>query len=267
MSNPFLSIINSLLPEPQASLLGGILFGVKATMPKDLYNALVVTGTLHIIALSGMNVSILVNLIAKITSFLGKKASSIVTICLIVIFTLFVGASPSIVRAAIMGSVSLLATCFGRLNWGLLSLFLAAGTMLLFKLDLIKDLSFQLSFLATFGIILANRKRECQVSKSPSKQLLSAIRQNFRLTLSAQIFTLPVILINFQRISLISPIVNLMIEWVVQPIMIVGFVVAILGWIWQPLGIIPAWIVWVPLTYFIKVVELFSKVPGASVQF
>ncbi|MCJ7740220.1 ComEC/Rec2 family competence protein, partial [Candidatus Microgenomates bacterium] len=90
MSNPFLSIINSLLPEPQASLLGGILFGVKATMPKDLYNALVVTGTLHIIALSGMNVSILVNLIAKITSFLGKKASSIVTICLIVIFTLFV---------------------------------------------------------------------------------------------------------------------------------------------------------------------------------
>ncbi len=274
MQNPFIPVINSLLPEPQASLLGGILFGVKATMPKDLYNALVATGTLHIIALSGMNISILANLIVRMTSFLGKKASSIVTICLIIIFTLFVGASPSIVRAAIMGSVSLLATCFGRLSWGLLSLFLAAGIMLLFNYILIKDLSFQLSFLATFGIItcsptgeLANRKIERQRSKSPSKQLLYVVRQNFRLTFSAQLFTLPVILINFHRISLISPITNLMVEWAVQPIMVLGFIVAILGWIWQPLGIIPAWIVWIPLTYFIKIVELLSKVPGASVSF
>jgi len=91
--------------------------------------------------------------------------------------------------------------------------------------------------------------------------------QYFRLTFSAQIFTLPVILINFHRVSFISPVTNLLIGWAVQPIMILGFIVAILGWIWQPLVIIPAWIVWVPLTYFIKVVEFLSKIPGASVSF
>src|SRR3990170_8333770 len=157
MINPFIGIINSLLPEPHASLLNGILFGVRSTMPKSLYNALITTGTLHIIALSGMNITILVNLMARITLFMGRKVSILLTTCLIVIFVLFVGASPTIVRAAIMGSLSLLSVYFGRLNYGLLTLFIAAGIMILFNSSLVNNLSFQLSFFATFGIILVAR--------------------------------------------------------------------------------------------------------------
>lgn len=267
MSNPFIPVINSLLPEPAASLLSGIIFGARTTMPKSLYNALVTTGTLHIIALSGMNISILINLTAKITLILGRKASSILTGGLIIAFTIFVGASPSIVRAAIMGCLSLIAVYFGRRNWSILSLFLAGGMMLLFNFSLIKDLSFQLSFLATLGIILANKKVKCQRVKRLSDQIIFPLRENLKMTLAAQIFTLPVILYRFHRISLIAPLANLMIEWVVQPIMVLGFIVAVLGWIWWPLGIVPAWFVWVPLTYMIVVIETLGKIPGASVSF
>ncbi len=267
MNNPFISILNSLLPEPQASLLNGILFGFRASIPKLFYNALITTGTLHIIALSGMNISILASLTAKSTMFLGRKASSILTLCLIVLFVLFVGPSPSVVRAAIMSSLSLIAIYFGRQDWGVLGLVLAAGIMLLYDFSLIKNLSFQLSFLATLGIILANRKGERQYKAGLINRFKYWFRENLKLTFSAQLFTLPIILYNFHRISLIAPIANLAIEWAIQPIMVLGFLTAIFGWLWQPLGIIPAWFTLVPLTYLITVVEWLAKVPGASISF
>lgn len=271
MFNPFIPVINQLLPEPHASLLSGILFGIKASMPKTFYQDLITTGTLHIIALSGMNISILTVLTARITLFLGRKASSILTICLIVLFVLFVGASPSIVRAAIMGSLSLFAVYFGKQNWGLLSLFLAAGIMLVIDFSLIKNLSFQLSFLATLGIILANRKGECQSASWRKNGLLNKsvywLKENLILTLSAQLFTLPIILYNFRRISFISPLANLAIEWVIQPVMVLGFIISLIGWIFLPIAYPLAWIAWVPLTYLITVVEWLAKVPMASVKF
>lgn len=265
--HPFISVINSILPEPHASLLNGILFGVKTSMPKYFYDALITTGTLHIIALSGMNISILTTVTAQTTLFMGRKASSILTICLIVLFVLFVGPSPSVVRAAMMGSLSLLAIYFGRRDWGLLSLFLVGGIMLLFDFSLIKNLSFQLSFMATFGIILANRRVKRQFGYGLSHQVKFWLKQNLIVTLSAQLFTLPIILFNFQRISLIAPIANLAIEWTIQPIMVLGFTVGIIGLIFWPLGMIIGWIVWVPLTYLIVVVETLSKIPGASIVF
>lgn len=267
MFNPFISVINSLLPEPQASLLNGILFGVKTTMPKSFYDALLATGTLHIIALSGMNISILATLTAKSTMFLGRKASSILSIWLIVLFVLFVGPSPSIIRAAIMGCLSLVAIYFGRQDWGVLSLILAAGIMLLIDFSLMKNLSFQLSFLATLGIILANRKAECQQRNGLINQFKYWFKANLKLTFSAQLFTLPIILYNFHRLSLAAPIANLAIEWVIQPIMVLGFITGILGLIWLPLGMVVGWLTWVPLTYLIAVVEWLARVPGASIGF
>lgn len=267
MANPFIGVINSLFPEPQASLLNGILFGIKVSMPRNFYNALITTGVLHIIALSGMNISILTTLTAKITLFMGRKASSIVTICLIVLFVLFVGPSPSVVRAAMMGSLSLLAVSFGRRDWGLLSLFLVCGIMLLLDFSLLKNLSFQLSFAATFGIILANRRVERQYIKGLLGQVKYWLKENLKLTLSAQLFTLPIILFNFHRLSLIGPVANLAIEWTIQPIMVLGFITSILGYIWLPLGMVVGWLIWVPLTYLIVIVETLSKIPGASISF
>jgi competence protein ComEC len=267
MPNPFLPVINRLLPEPHASLLNGILFGVKASMPTEFYQALITAGVLHIIALSGMNISILVNLLARMILRLGRKRSILLTMASIWGFVWFVGFSPSIVRAAGMGCVSLLAVYLGRQHYGLLSLILISMIMLLFDWNLLKSISFQLSFLATLGIILAGGKTQCQNTDGVKQSLVSAVHENLRLTLSAQLFTLPVILFNFRRLSLIAPLANILTEWIMQPVMVLGFVTAISGLIWRPLGIIPAWVVWVPLTYFITVVQWLAKIPFASVQF
>lgn len=267
MYNPFLPVVNSLLPEPQASLLNGILFGVKASMPKAFYQSLIATGTLHIIALSGINITILIALISQCTSWLGKKLSLVITIIFISSFVVFVGCQPSIVRAAIMGSFSLLSIYFGRQSLTLLTLFFAAGIMLLADFSLIGNLSFQLSFFATAGIILAGGRGDCQTGKKRlSQQFISWFKKNLRLTLSAQLFTLPIILYNFHRISLVAPLANLAIEWVIQPVMVLGFAAVILGFICLPLGTVFAWIVWVPLTYLITIIELLAKIPGASIK-
>lgn len=267
MLNPFSNVVNSLLPEPQAGLLNGILFGIQTQLPRELYFSLIETGTVHIVVLSGMNISILISLVAKTTLFLGRRTASFLTLLVIAVFVFFVGAEPPVVRASIMGSFSILAIYFGRQYWGLLSLILASMIMLLYDFGLVKNISFQLSFLATLGIILAQRKSECYKGGGLFKQLLYTGKNNFKLTLSAQIFTLPIILYNFGRISLIAPIANLLIEWVIQPIMILGFIASIAGFIWLSLGVIPAWFVWVLLTYLITIVEFLAGIPGSSWQF
>jgi len=267
VSNPFLPVINRLLPEPQSSLLNGIIFGYQAHFPEELYQALIDTGTIHIIALSGMNITILVALTAKMTLFLGRKISSLLTIGLIALFVMLVGSSPTVVRAAIMGSMSLLAIYFGRQYQALLALILTSLIMLLFDFSYLSSISFQLSFLATLGLILANRKSERRDPFGHMEQLIFAVRENFRLTLAAQIFTLPLILYYFHRVSLIAPIANLLIEWSILPIMVLGLSAAVFGLFWLPLGFIPAWLTWVPLTYLLSVVNFLSRVPGAAIRF
>ena len=151
----FSAVVNGILPEPHAGLLNGMLFGAKATLSKDLYDQLIQTGTLHIIALSGMNITILTNLVGiTLLRFVSRRIASLLTIGGILFFVWFVGPSPSIVRAAIMGSISLFAVVSGRQYWPLLSWILAVSVMILLNIQWLFDISFQLSALATLGIIL-----------------------------------------------------------------------------------------------------------------
>lgn len=263
-SNIFSQHTNRLLPEPQASLLNGILWGERARMPRDFYESLRRTGTLHVIALSGMNITILVNLISKITLFLGRKKSCLLSLGLIVVFIWFVGAPVSAIRAGIMGSLSLLAVYFGRKDWAILSLILAAGIMLMVNFSWLTNIGFQLSFLATLGIILfaGAIPRE----KGAIGEIKYQFKTDLRTTLAAQVFTLPIILYNFKQLSLIAPLTNVLVLWVVQYIMVLGFMLSVVGLVFWPLAYPLAWIIWVPLTYFIEVVKLTARFPLASLN-
>lgn len=266
MSNPFVQIINSCLPEPHASLLNGILFGLRANFPKDFYAALITTGTIHIIALSGQNISILIRVISEMTITFGRRISIIVTILMIVGFVLFVGTQPTIVRAALMGFFSLLAVFFGRKDWALLSLVLAAGIMLLIFPAWAFEISFQLSFFATLGIILfAGRTTLKQTNWK--REIKQDFLLQLRTTLAAQLFTVPIILIYFQQVSLISPVTNVLIGWTITPIMILGFITALSGWLFLPLGQFVGLLVWVPLEYLVMVVNLTAEFPFAAIKF
>lgn len=251
-------VVNQLLPEPHAGLMVGLLFGTKASLSHDFYDALVITGTLHIIALSGMNVSIIMDMIANSLQWrVGKRGASLISVAVIVWFVWFVGPSSTIVRAAIMGTISLLAVIFGRQYWALLSWILAVGIMLLLNFHWIGEVSFQLSALATLGIILFGGKKN-------ERGFLALIKDNLHLTLAAQAFTIPLILFHFHRISFISPLANLAIGWAVAPLTILGWATAVAGWVLLPLGQVFAWVAWVLLEYMIRVIYLVSTIPMAS---
>lgn len=264
--NVFSRQTNRLLPEPEASLLNGILWGEKMKMDKDFFEALRKTATLHVVALSGLNITILISLLAKITLLFGRKKSCLLSLLAIIIFIWFVGAPVSAVRAGIMGSLSLFSVYFGRKDWSLLSLVLAAGTMLIYRPAWIQEISFQLSFFATLGIILLGGQGSKR-GKGILGEFFFEAKTNLRTTLAAQIFTLPIILYNFQQLSLIAPLTNVLVLWVVPPIMVLGFLLSLIAVIFLPLAYPLAWILWVPLTYFIEVVKLTAEIPLASINF
>jgi len=268
------AMVNQLLPEPHAGLLSGMLFGTRATLAPDLTTALIRSGTLHIIALSGMNITILINVISLVLlPFVSRRVASLLAIFGITGFIAFVGPSPSVIRAGIMGSIGLLAVVFGKLNWGLLSLGLAVSVMLLLKPAWITDLSFQLSVLATLGILLfggsAPKERKARSRSYVRilwKMFSRAMHDDLRITLSAQVFTLPLLLFVFGRISLVSPLANVLIGWLIAPLTVLGFAAILAGFVWLPLGQGVAWICWALLEYVIWVVRTTSMLPFASIE-
>jgi competence protein ComEC len=250
----FTGVINQLLPEPHAGLLNGILFGTKAAIPKELMDALIATGTLHIVALSGMNITILESLIAKtLGHFFNKRVTSFLTILLIIGFIWFVGPSPSVIRAGIMGTMALAAIMFGKQQWSLFFFLVTALVMLIIHPAWSTDISFQLSAGATLGIILFGPKKESNF-----------IMDDLRTTLSAQTLTIPLIFFTFHRISLVSPLTNVLIGWIIAPLTALGLVVALLGWVWLPLAVVPAWVAWVALQYLIIAIQFTAVIPFAS---
>ena len=274
----FVSIITRVLPEPHAGLLAGILFGTKTSISTDLYDALVITGTLHIAALSGMNITILTKLFfSAFILILPKWISSILTIVVIVGFVFFVGPSPSIIRAAIMGSITIIAPLTGRMKTALITWGITIASMLLVQPSLIGNLSFQLSALASLGMIVFWKQSDPQRQSVPStlshlrylrylsKELWSMVKLELHTTLSAQVFTIPLILFTFGRISLISPVTNILIGWTIPIITTLGLCVSIFGWIWLPLGQLLAWITWVFLEWLVQAVIITSRIPFASI--
>src|SRR3990170_5470578 len=102
------AFIRSGLPEPQASLLLGIILGIKSGFPPDFYEALRVTGTLHVVVVSGFNISVVINTLARSLVFVPPKIRFFMTLTFLIAFVFLVGANPPVVRAAIMGSIALL---------------------------------------------------------------------------------------------------------------------------------------------------------------
>lgn len=262
----FSAIIAQTLPEPHAGLLSGIVFGTKATLSKSLIDSLIKTGTLHIVALSGMNITILASLVnLTLLRVISRRIASLLTVLAIVGFVWFVGPAPSIIRAAIMGIIALLSVILGKTYWALWSFLLAVGMMLVLNPQWITDLSFQLSALATLGIILFGGKNTDKKPLLVTSIAWSSLADNLRLTLAAQVFTIPLILVTFHRLSFVSPLSNILIGWTIAPLTVMGWLVATLGWVWLPLGQVVAWPSWVFLEYLIRIIGITGAIPGASV--
>ena len=256
----FTSVITSYLPEPHASLMGGILFGVDLKTSQNFYYAIKVTGLLHIVVLSGINITLLGALVGIFTKSLGRKLSATITIFTIVIFVMFVGPDPPITRAAIMGVLTLIAVVFERKTLALYSLFLSGLFIAIFKFEWIETVSFQLSFGATLGIMLFGNvpKREVRGLIASS---IYYLEQELRPTLAAQIFTTPIIFWYFREISLVAPVANIVVSFAIPPLMVFGLLTAMLGKIHFVLGLIPAYISYGLLHYIITSIYAMAGLP------
>lgn len=246
----FTSVINNYLPEPHASLLNGIIFGINLKTTKEFYQQLKIVGLLHIVVLSGINITMLAGIITNVTIFFGKRLSTLITILSLILFIIFVGPQAPVVRAGIMGILTLVAILFGKRNLVFYSMFLSILFIAIFFPNWLTSVSLYLSYGATVGIILFGQTK--------SKNF---IVRDLKTSLAAQIFTTPIIFLYFKQISLIAPFSNLLIAPIIAPLMVFGFLTAILGKISYLLGYIPAQICYGLLTYCIFVINLLAKLP------
>lgn len=272
------SVIRVVLPEPQASLANGTAFGITGDIPPSLYDAFRKSGTTHILAISGLNLSILMGaVLAAVVPVLGRRYQIHVWIALISIwiFAIFSGSRPPVMRGAVMGSFYLAADLFGRQKHGLMALFLAAAILVGFDPGLIYSVSFQLSFMAMVGLIfiatplsnwLGDRltKLAGLKKKSTSLTFLKAVADNVSVTLGATFFTLPLILYYFGAISLVGVPATLLAQLALMPIIVLTFFAAGAGLVFLPLANAIGWLDYVFLRYMTAIVENFSYLPGSS---
>ncbi len=262
----FTSVINSYLPEPHASLLNGILFGINLNTNKLFYEQLKIVGLLHIVVLSGINITILASIVATATSNFSKYISYLITILTIIFFILFVGFQAPIVRAGFMGILTLVAILSGRKNFVLYALFLSALLIFMIWPHWLKTVSFQLSYGATLGIILFGQTKQIKKEKFIDKTIYNLWKE-IKLSLAAQIFTAPIIFFYFKQVSLIAPISNVLIAPVIAPLMLFGLAASFLGKINCLLGLIPAYICFGILSYIVFIIENLAKLPFIYFKF
>ena len=262
----FVAKSNQLLHEPQASFLAGILIGARQGIPERLMEAFNRTGTTHIIALSGFNITIIAQAILMACKSMGiaRKKSFWISVFLISCFVLLTGAQASILRAGIMGILVLLAGYLGRRSRVTNALIFAGTIMIVINPKvLIDDAGFQLSFLATAGLIYVLPHLEKLFKWVPG---FFSIRESLTATLSATLMTLPLIIFQFGRLSIVAPLVNVLILPMIPISMALGFVVTLLGLASTAIGRIAAWSVWATLEYIIQIVEYFARIEFASFE-
>lgn len=239
---------NQVLPEPEASLLAGIVLGSKKGLPQDFYDALQKTGTLHIVVASGYNVTIIIaTLVAYLAGLVKRQWAILIGLAAVGIYTLMAGAEPAIVRAAIMGSLVFGGQIIGRKTEGMRLLIAAIMIMLLVNPSIIMDIGFQLSVAATFGLIVLGPRLEPILGK------VWLIGKNLTETTSAQIMVWPIIWLYFGQMSAFSILVNSLILWLVPIIMSLGAVLALTRL--TAVG----WLAYVPLTLMVRIIEFFAK--------
>ncbi|HPC06345.1 MAG TPA: ComEC/Rec2 family competence protein, partial [Anaerolineaceae bacterium] len=264
-----------LLPWPEASLLDGILLGNERNIPVDVANAFRNTGTSHIIAISGFNISIISALFVRLFSRLiaNRKRVFWVTVSAVALYTILVGAQPPVVRAAIMGVAGLLGSLIGRRQTGMNSLVFTAAVMAGITPAMLWDASFQLSFCATMGLVLLadplSNWFERLVEKSipgPQHSIFTrAVSEYILFTLAAQLAALPVLAFHFHQFPLSGLVANPLILPVQPLVMILGGLMLIFSLIWFPLGQFFAWLAWPPIIYTIKVVTWISSLGSQPV--
>ncbi|TSA46010.1 ComEC family competence protein [bacterium] len=263
VKNKFEEKISAVFPDPEGAYLKGLLLGGSKRMMKDLNNAFSRTGTTHTVAVSGYNVTIVAAFLMWLGIVLGLWRQQVFSFAVIgiVIFVLMTGAPSSAVRAGIMGGLVIWAMKEGRLANSTNAIILAAAVMLAINPLLLRyDAGFQLSFLATLGIVWLYPLFEKKIWGS------GILKETILLSVAAQIFVLPILLNSFEKLSIVSPLANLLILPAIPYIMLGGFAAGIVGFIFVPLGMLVGFIPYLLLKIELFIVLWLGNLPWAALE-
>ncbi|MBN1331769.1 ComEC/Rec2 family competence protein [Candidatus Dojkabacteria bacterium] len=255
--------VRKILPEPHASLAAGLVWGERASMPEDFSKNLSNTGTTHIIAVSGFNVSVIVLLLLKLAGVIHRKYVIWLTAFLLFCFLVLVGFDnlPAM-RAGIMGYTVLFSKTIGR-KTSILSLLAIAVLVLSIMNPLsVFTVSFQLSFAATVGIVGLSKSIERSSVVEKYKKFLGELPA----TLSAILLTTPVSMLNFETFSIVALFVNLLVLPVVTILTFYSAIVVTVSLISLPTAKIAAFPLILIMDYIIRVINFFGGLPFASVK-
>jgi competence protein ComEC len=257
------------IPEPEAGLASGIVVGLRDRVDRDLAADFTTVGASHIVAISGWNIAIVAASVAALGGGLARRRRAVLTATAIIVYVAFAGASASVVRAAVMAGVVLVARETGRAGRAAAALGWAAAMLLLLDPHLVSDAGFQLSSLATAGILAWATPLGGWLSAAARGRLPGWLTECLAVSLAAQAATLPVVLVTFGRLAIISPIVNLAVVPLVAPAMAAS-AVALLGGVATMLGGpailatllgLPAWFL---LSVMVGLVQATAGLPFAS---
>ena len=251
------------LPEPQASLARGLLIG-RPDFDVGLRDAMNRSGTSHIVAASGFNVSVVAAAVMLATTWaFGRRRGLIVTVLVVGFYALVVGDQPSVWRAAVMWWLASGAWFFARSAYGPSTLATAAAIMLLIEPWLVFDVSFQLSVIATLALILVGfwwfHPEEAEALVAGRRQPIHVVGTILIASMAAAIATWPLVGFHFGSVSLVSPVANLVVVPIVPLAMLLSGLAAAAPF--APVAVAA----WVPLTFLISVIEWFGSVPGSGI--
>ncbi|MEO7664869.1 MAG: ComEC/Rec2 family competence protein, partial [Candidatus Limnocylindrales bacterium] len=259
------------IPEPEAGLASGILIGLRDRVDRDLTAAFTAVGASHVVAISGWNIAIVATTLGALTGRVARRRRAALTAFAIVAYVVFVGASPSVVRAALMAAVVLVARELGRPSRAAAAIAWAVLLLLLVDPRLIDDVGFRLSALATAGLIAWGTPLSDRLAGPAPGRVRAWLAESLGVSLAAQLATLPIVALEFGRLSLVSPLVNLGVVPLVAPAMAAGALALLAGMatfggvvpIVATIGGLPAWTM---LAAIVGMVRAGAAVPFASLD-
>jgi len=264
LKTKFVQTLCKMIPEPFAAFLGGILLGAKRSIDERLQLAFALTGTAHIVAISGYNISVITSILGKwVRKLFSPKSTFIILAILVSAFVVLTGAPSSVLREGIMGLLALLAMFFSRPSAAFRLLILACAVMVVINpLILRYDVGFQLSATAAAGLILLSPR----IRKKKAIEKMGLFGGALADTLAAMIFTLPLLLFYFNKLTILAPLVNMIILPFLPFAMGLGFLTVVsafaFSWLGEIIGIFTTYL----LAFLVKTIEFFASTPASAIK-
>jgi len=278
LRNSLSQTLAEVLPEPQASLAQGIILGIRYNIPTEVRDDFAHTGTAHLLAISGLHLSIMAGILLSIGIWLfGRRRHIYIWLALGIIwlYALITGMHPPVARGAVMASVFLAAGLLGRQRTAITSLAFAAAVMVGINPQILWDASFQLSFLAMAGLIfiapplmsLGRKAVNTTIGEEGvGVSLANIVTDSFSVTLAAIIAVWPLIAHYFGIVSFVAPLATLLALPALPAIIAAGAVAGLIGLAFLPIAQAIGWLAWLFISYMLFIVSGFASLPMSSIE-